>query len=91
MLPLLLAPSQTLGAHAINALSTLQSQDPAPSTQLRALVYAVRWEKGVRDLAVLGGERWLDMAAGPVSFLNSVLISCSSLQCWSNVSVNNHG
>ena len=56
-----------LGAHATYALSTLQTPDPSPSIQLRALVYAVRWAVGVRDLENLGGERWLDMAAGIVS------------------------
>jgi hypothetical protein len=75
ILPLLLAPSPTLGAHAAYALSTLQSPDPGPSAQLRALMYAVRWEAGVRDLAALGGERWLDMAAGLVSLSQPAEIS----------------
>ncbi|KAF8530987.1 ER-golgi trafficking TRAPP I complex 85 kDa subunit-domain-containing protein [Gautieria morchelliformis] len=64
VLPLLLSPSPILAAHATYALSTLYTSDPAPSVQLRALVYAIRWAVGVRDLESLGGERWLDMAAG---------------------------
>ncbi|KAF8575503.1 hypothetical protein K439DRAFT_1419748 [Ramaria rubella] len=64
VLPLLLSPSPALGAHAIYALSILNASVSGPSSQLRALVYAVRWAAGVKNLETVGGERWLDMAAG---------------------------
>ncbi|KAH9950452.1 ER-golgi trafficking TRAPP I complex 85 kDa subunit-domain-containing protein [Amylocystis lapponica] len=73
ILPLLLAPSPALALHAAHALSTLHpptQQTPYESpahVQLRALVYAVRWEIGIdrRDFLSLAleGERWLVHAA----------------------------
>jgi len=54
----------------MSALAALKQSDFGPSSQLLALVYAVRWSAGVRELESLGGERWLEMAAGPVSFVS---------------------
>ncbi|KAF8525181.1 ER-golgi trafficking TRAPP I complex 85 kDa subunit-domain-containing protein [Hysterangium stoloniferum] len=65
VLPLLLAPSPAVGAHANYALSTLQTS-AGPSSQLRALAYAVRWGTGVQSLEDLEGDRWLVAAAGSV-------------------------
>ncbi|KAG8936905.1 hypothetical protein FRC02_009995 [Tulasnella sp. 418] len=62
ILPLLLAPSLTLEAHAAYALSPLTTV-PSASSQLRALKYAVRWEQGVLDFVNLRGEKWLVWAA----------------------------
>jgi hypothetical protein len=68
VLPLLLAPSKTLEAYAINALigARFVGKDPSPSSQLRALRYAVRWERGIRELNTIGGDQWLVWAAGSV-------------------------
>lgn len=71
---MLLAPSPTLPLHASNALSGmhLQSSEPPAHAQLRALIYAVRWEACIdsSDLigGVLEGERWLVWAAGNVCY-----------------------
>jgi hypothetical protein len=65
VLPLLLAPSPALGAYVNHALSTLQTS-AGPSSQLRALVYAVRWGTGIQGLEDLEGDRWLATAAGYV-------------------------
>ncbi|QRW04932.1 ER-Golgi trafficking TRAPP I complex 85 kDa subunit [Ceratobasidium sp. AG-Ba] len=66
ILPLLLAPSKSLGSHALNALlgARFVGKDPSPSSQLRALRYAVRWERGISDLNAIGGDNWLVWAAG---------------------------
>ncbi|KAI0094770.1 ER-golgi trafficking TRAPP I complex 85 kDa subunit-domain-containing protein [Irpex rosettiformis] len=70
ILPLLVAPSPALALHAsnsINALHTVAAELPAWA-QLRALVYAVRWDIGIdpRELIgnVLEGDRWLVQASG---------------------------
>ncbi|KAG9097649.1 hypothetical protein FS749_005806 [Ceratobasidium sp. UAMH 11750] len=66
ILPLLLAPSKSLGSHAVNALlgARFVGKEPSPSSQLRALRYAVRWERGIGDLNAIGGDNWLVWAAG---------------------------
>ncbi|KAG9118362.1 hypothetical protein FRC07_007148, partial [Ceratobasidium sp. 392] len=66
ILPLLLAPSKSLSSHAVNALlgARFVGKEPSPSSQLRALRYAVRWERGVNDLNAIGGDNWLVWAAG---------------------------
>lgn len=72
MLPLLLAPSTaTLASHAAAALAPLglTERDVPASAQVRAMVYAVRWEIGVQSFGRLGGERWLAWAAGFVSVI----------------------
>ena len=70
-MPMLLASSVALEAHAAYALSPLTAQDQklSAAAQLKALRYAVRWEQGVQDFVELGGERWLVWAAGSVSEL----------------------
>lgn len=80
ILPLLLSPSPTLLLHASTALSNIHSQstDPPPHAQLRALLYAVRWEAGIStsDLLsnVLEGERWIVWAAGNAEEAPSALL-----------------
>ncbi|EMD42167.1 hypothetical protein CERSUDRAFT_90771 [Gelatoporia subvermispora B] len=86
ILPLLLSPSPALALHAAHALSTLRSapqiyasaEAPA-NVQLRALIYAVRWDTGVdkRDFLspTLEGERWLVQAAGSVCRFSDILTS----------------
>ncbi|KZS95953.1 hypothetical protein SISNIDRAFT_451603 [Sistotremastrum niveocremeum HHB9708] len=66
ILPLLLAPSPAIPAHASYALHSLAGPDPPASAQLRSLLYAVRWEIGVSQFhsRELEGERWLIWAAG---------------------------
>ncbi|KAG8747243.1 hypothetical protein FRC10_001859 [Ceratobasidium sp. 414] len=66
ILPLLLAPSKSIGSHAVNALlgARFVGKEPSPSSQLRALKYAVRWERGIGDLNAIGGDNWLVWAAG---------------------------
>ncbi|KAJ1311731.1 hypothetical protein OPQ81_010201 [Rhizoctonia solani] len=66
VLPLLLTPSKALETYARNALlgARLVGRDPSPSAQLRALKYAVRWERGIRELNTIGGDQWLVWAAG---------------------------
>lgn len=68
MLPLLLTPAKTLENHAINALigARFVGKDPSPSSQLRALKYAIRWERGIKELNTIGGDQWLAWAAGSV-------------------------
>jgi trafficking protein particle complex subunit 8 len=81
VLPMLLAPSLTLEAHAAYALSPLTApeQKLTAAAQLKALRYAVRWEQGVQDLLQLGGERWLVWAAGSVS---EILVARVRLLTW---------
>ena len=76
VLPMLLAPSLTLEAHAAYALAPLTTGTAlggrdgvriGAASQLKALIYAIRWEQGVSDVLELGGERWLVWAAGTVS------------------------
>ncbi|CCO26658.1 hypothetical protein BN14_00687 [Rhizoctonia solani AG-1 IB] len=66
ILPLLLTPSKALETYAQNALlgARFVGKDPSPSSQLRALKYAVRWERGIHELNAIGGNRWLMWAAG---------------------------
>ncbi|OCH95835.1 hypothetical protein OBBRIDRAFT_767184 [Obba rivulosa] len=85
ILPLLLSPSPALALHAAHALSTLrssaqvyQSTEAPANVQLRALVYAVRWDIGIdkRDFLspILEGERWLVQAAGSAEEPPSALL-----------------
>lgn len=73
VLPLLLAPSQSLQLHAMNAISGLiaGNNDPPASAQVRCLAYASRWTLGVSSGDFLNeameGDRWLTWAAGNVS------------------------
>ncbi|KAF6766545.1 ER-golgi trafficking TRAPP I complex 85 kDa subunit-domain-containing protein [Ephemerocybe angulata] len=70
MLPLMSAPSPALQLHASNALLSLHPSavELPPHAQLRALLYAARWEVGIdpRDFVsnALEGERWFVWAAG---------------------------
>ena len=80
ILPLLVAPSPALSLHAsnsINALHAISAELPAWA-QLRALVYAVRWDIGIdpRELtgSILEGDRWLVQAAGAVRTFISVFL-----------------
>lgn len=70
ILPLVLAGGPALSQHANAALAALDvSGSPGAVAQVRALVYAVRWEIGVNDFHTqrCDGERWLASAAGTVS------------------------
>ncbi|KAJ7596891.1 ER-golgi trafficking TRAPP I complex 85 kDa subunit-domain-containing protein [Mycena floridula] len=70
ILPLLISPSPAVQLHAANALSNIQTLSPeVPArVQMRALLYAVRWEIGIGHPEffdhILEGERWLVWAAG---------------------------
>ncbi|KAI0348507.1 hypothetical protein BDW22DRAFT_1350734 [Trametopsis cervina] len=70
ILPLLVTPTPALALHASNAVNALHavSGDLPAWAQLRALVYAVRWDIGIdpRDFIgnILEGDRWLVQAAG---------------------------
>ena len=69
---LLLSPSPATQLHVSNALANIQvpSMDPPPHAQLRALLYAARWEGTIPPADFIGdileGERWLVWAAGSV-------------------------
>ncbi|KXN83896.1 hypothetical protein AN958_00976 [Leucoagaricus sp. SymC.cos] len=70
ILPLVVSTSPALSLHASNSISGVLSgnQEVPPHAQLRALLYAVRWEAGIPPQEflnnVLEGERWLVWAAG---------------------------
>lgn len=70
ILPLLIAPSPAVQLHVSHALTTIhpQSAELHSHVQLRALLYAVRWESTltIGDFLsdTLDGERWLVWAAG---------------------------
>ena len=69
MLPLLLSPSSAVNLHVAHALSMVTSPDveASASAQLRALIYAVRWEGSADFLgSPLEGDRWLVWAASSV-------------------------
>lgn len=74
VLPLIIAPGPVLGLHANAALAPLGVSGGAgagAAAQVRALVYAVRWEVGINNFHSdrIDGERWLALAAGAVSQL----------------------
>ena len=62
--------------HVSYALNTIRasSMELPSHAQLRALLYAVRWESAIRSSdflsIVLEGERWLVLAAGNVRILS---------------------
>ncbi|KAH7345279.1 ER-golgi trafficking TRAPP I complex 85 kDa subunit-domain-containing protein [Rhizoctonia solani] len=82
MLPLLLTPSKTLETYAYNALlgARFVGKDPSPSSQLRALKYAVRWERGIRELNNIGGSQWLVWAAGASEEVPAALLLAQAAQ-----------
>jgi hypothetical protein len=66
MLPLLLSPSSAVTTHVMDSLSTITSLDAEASAlaQLRAVIYAVRWETSADFLtSPVEGDRWLVWAA----------------------------
>ncbi|KAG8734014.1 hypothetical protein FRC11_013500 [Ceratobasidium sp. 423] len=82
VLPLLLTPSKTLETYAHNALlgARFVGKDPSPSSQLRALKYAVRWERGIRELSAIGGDQWLVWAAGASEEAPTALLLAQAAQ-----------
>ncbi|KDR85341.1 hypothetical protein GALMADRAFT_234163 [Galerina marginata CBS 339.88] len=80
MLPLLLTPSATLPLHAQTALTSIHPNmaDLPPHAQIRALLFAVRWEAGIatQDFLhnALEGERWLVWAASNAEEAPSALL-----------------
>lgn len=84
ILPMLLAPSLTLEAHAAYALAPLTTGSAlggregvrvGAAAQLKALTYAIRWEQGVGEIGRMGGEKWLVWAAGSVSDRQMVVLA----------------
>jgi hypothetical protein len=77
ILPFLLTPAPTIQLHVSTALSNIHpsTSDPPAHAQLRAVLYAVRWEIGIapKDFSdsILEGEKWLVWAAGKVCVLSS--------------------
>ncbi|CAE6428840.1 unnamed protein product [Rhizoctonia solani] len=82
VLPLLLTPSKTLETYAQNALigARFIGRDPSPSSQLRALKYAVRWERGIRELNAIDGNQWLMWAAGSSEEVPTALLLAQAAQ-----------
>ncbi|KDN42910.1 hypothetical protein RSAG8_06436, partial [Rhizoctonia solani AG-8 WAC10335] len=82
VLPLLLTPSKALETYAHNALlgARFVGKDPSPSSQLRALKYAVRWERGMRELNTIGGDKWLVWAAGASEEVPAALLLAQAAQ-----------
>ena len=80
---MLLAPSQALQLHAMNAVSGLFAghNEPPASVQVRCLAYAARWSLGISSndflSDVMEGDRWLTWAAGNVSIILPVHRSTS--------------
>ena len=70
---MLLAPSPAIPLHVTHALSLIRTpqSDLSALSQLRALVYAVRWESSITSSdflsSVLEGDKWLVWAASSVS------------------------
>lgn len=71
ILPLLLAPSLSHVSYALQALAPVAVLEPSAAALLHAIVCAVRWEAGMRELASIGGERWLVWAASTVCQIHS--------------------
>jgi hypothetical protein len=73
---MLLSPSPAVPLHAQAALTTIHPNmtDLSPLAQIRALLYAVRWEAGISTEDFLSdtleGERWLVWAASNVRYLS---------------------
>ncbi|CAE6523932.1 unnamed protein product [Rhizoctonia solani] len=82
VLPLFLTPSKTLETYAHSALlgARFVGKDPSPSSQLRALKYAVRWERGIRELSAIGGDQWLVWAAGASEEVPAALLLAQAAQ-----------
>lgn len=80
VIPILSAPSPALQLLASNALLSVHPpvHDPLPHGQLRALLYAVRWELAINQADFLSdtleGERWLVWAAGNAEEAPSALL-----------------
>ncbi|KAF9527818.1 ER-golgi trafficking TRAPP I complex 85 kDa subunit-domain-containing protein [Crepidotus variabilis] len=82
ILPLLLSPSPLLKQHAhaslISIHPSMTMMDLPPAAQLRAMVYAVRWEAGIKTQDLVRedveGERWLVWAASNAEEAPSALL-----------------
>jgi len=77
---MLLSPSPAVPLHAQAALTTIHPNmaDLPPLAQIRALMYAVRWEAGIstQDFisSTLEGERWLVWAASNVCLISLLML-----------------
>jgi hypothetical protein len=80
VLPILLAPSISTPLLVSGSLSSLypSASDPPAYAQLRAMLYAIRWEIGISPQDFLGdileGEQWLVWAAGNVHLTSASLL-----------------
>ncbi|KAH6916862.1 ER-golgi trafficking TRAPP I complex 85 kDa subunit-domain-containing protein [Coprinopsis sp. MPI-PUGE-AT-0042] len=80
VIPILSSPNPALQLLASNALLSVHPpvNDPPPHGQLRALLYAVRWEMAISQgdflSDTLEGERWLVWAAGNAEEAPSALL-----------------